>query len=192
MQEMQDAILLKLNLSQSTASFESNLTSVEPPPTLSLPTAVTAGRSFVHLLAAAVGMLTLTLTATIANILVMVIFFKHRRLRRCKNVYLVGLSVADLGVGLCMPLGMADEMLSRWAPGGVPCRLYLVVRDSLLFISLLTVLQVTSLCSPVSVPVSVCLCVCVGGMVVVWCGMCVHVSVFTRTDPVDFGFEFRK
>ena len=45
---------------------------------------------------------------------------------------------------------------------------------------------------PVSVPVSVCLCVCVGGMVVVWCGMCVHVSVFTRTDPVDFGFEFRK
>ncbi|KAL8601092.1 hypothetical protein ACOMHN_040793 [Nucella lapillus] len=102
-------------------------------------------RTYGHLFLAAMGMLTLTLTAIIANLLVIVIFFKHRRLRRCKNVYLVGLSLADLGVGLCMPLGLADEMLTTWAPASVLCRVYLVIRDSLLFISLLTVVQCSSI-----------------------------------------------
>ncbi|PVD35114.1 hypothetical protein C0Q70_06395 [Pomacea canaliculata] len=133
--------MLKFNMSPSYTLVDANATNGF---FRSVPSWTTApSRGYLHLLMAAAGMVTLTLTAVIANLLVILIFVKHRRLRRCKNVYLVGLSLADLGVGLVMPVALADEMLQDWAPSGVGCKCYLVIRDSLLFISLLSVVQVS-------------------------------------------------
>lgn len=132
--------MLKFNMSPSYTLVDANATNGF---LRSVPSWTAApSRGYLHLLMAAAGMVTLTLTAVIANLLVILIFVKHRRLRRCKNVYLVGLSLADLGVGLVMPVALADEMLQDWAPSGVGCKCYLVIRDSLLFISLLSVVQV--------------------------------------------------
>ncbi|KAK7492266.1 hypothetical protein BaRGS_00016563, partial [Batillaria attramentaria] len=132
-----------MNLTSDLSHLETNATTILPATTTTsdLSEATASRRGYAHLLAAATGMVTLTLTAIVANVLVIVIFVKHRRLRRCKNVYLVGLSLADLGVGLVMPVALADEMLQGWAPEGVMCRVYLVIRDSLLLISLLSILQ---------------------------------------------------
>ena len=48
--------------------------------------------------------------AVIGNILVFIVFFRERKLRRKINFYIISLAIADFGVGLI----------------GIPCALFLV------------------------------------------------------------------
>ncbi|KAI8790242.1 5-hydroxytryptamine receptor 1A [Biomphalaria glabrata] len=78
------------------------------------------------------------------NVVVLWMFKVKKSLRSCKNIYLASLAMADLIIGACMFLATVEQVKGRveWLPF-ISCRVYLVVRQSALYISLLSLLLIT-------------------------------------------------
>lgn len=67
-----------------------------------------------------------------------------RSLRSCKNIYLASLALADLIIGLCIFLAIFQQLKSHveWLPL-FWCRCYLILRQSALYVSLLSLVLIT-------------------------------------------------
>ncbi|XP_059147804.1 muscarinic acetylcholine receptor M3-like [Physella acuta] len=78
------------------------------------------------------------------NVIVLWMFKVKKSLRSCKNIYLASLAIADLIIGVCMFVATVQQLKGavEWLPF-VWCRFYLVVRQSALYVSLLSLLLVT-------------------------------------------------
>ena len=70
--------------------------------------------SFVEVTLLAIPMVTITVTSIVANVVILTMFVTRRGLRRTKNVNIASLAVADLLVGLCMPVVMSKDLHRSW------------------------------------------------------------------------------
>ncbi|CAL1533968.1 unnamed protein product, partial [Lymnaea stagnalis] len=79
------------------------------------------------------------------NTMVLWMFKVKKSLRSCKNIYLGSLAMADLIIGVSMFPAAVQQLKGQveWLPF-VWCRVYLVVRQSALYVSLLSLLLITA------------------------------------------------
>lgn len=86
----------------------------------------------------------LAFSTVVCNLVILWMFKVKRSLRSCKNIYLASLAVADLIIGLCMFLAIVQQLKGsiKWLPV-FSCRLYLVLRQSALYVSLLSLVLIT-------------------------------------------------
>ncbi|XP_005113193.1 uncharacterized protein LOC101858241 [Aplysia californica] len=99
-------------------------------------------RSFFEIWVSAVPMVAISLTTIVANGAILTMFLSRRGLRRCKNVYLASLALADFLVGLTMPYKMTRDLHRSW-DSGLGCRLYQTLRQSLMYVSFLSIFLIT-------------------------------------------------
>lgn len=99
--------------------------------------------NFFAIFATTVPMITLSLVTLAANGTVLVMFAVRPSLRRGKNAYIASLAIADFLIGCYMPLAALEELDVLEIYPGVGCRVYLTLRYSLLYVSLLSILFIT-------------------------------------------------
>lgn len=79
----------------------------------------------------------------LANGAILIIFCKTKSIRKCRNIYILSLAVADLFIGLSMPFSIVETLNKRWILSQSLCSMYLVLRYSLFFISILNIILLT-------------------------------------------------
>ncbi|CAI9715342.1 muscarinic acetylcholine receptor M5-like [Octopus vulgaris] len=88
--------------------------------------------------------ITLTLITLIGNGLVTIMFIRYKQLRKCKNIFIVSLAFADFLIGCTMPVYILEELGGRlWSIQGPFCRVFLMFRYSLFYISLLSIMLIS-------------------------------------------------
>ncbi|GAB1599268.1 histamine H3 receptor-like [Argonauta hians] len=86
----------------------------------------------------------LTLVTLIGNGLVIMMFIRYKQLRKCKNIFIVSLAFADFLIGCTMPVYILEGLGGRlWPMHGPFCRLFLMFRYSLFYISLLSIMLIS-------------------------------------------------
>ncbi|XP_062583976.1 histamine H3 receptor-like [Saccostrea cucullata] len=89
----------------------------------------------------------LLIVATIVNILahfvIALIFLKSRPFRQSRHYYILSVAFSDFFTGMTTPFLIVESMNSRWTLDPYLCPMFLVVRHSMMFISLLSVLLFT-------------------------------------------------
>lgn len=99
---------------------------------------------FLIMWAKAIPLVLLAVSTVTFNMLVLWMFKMKRSLRSCKNIYLASLALADLLIGLCMFLAIFQQLKTKgdWLPL-FWCRFYLILRQSALYVSLLSLVLIT-------------------------------------------------
>ena len=91
-----------------------------------------------------VPVIVLTLVTLIGNGLVIVMFVRSKQLRKCKNIYIVSLAMADFLIGCTMPIYILEEIgVPLWTLQGTLCRVFLMFKYSLFYISLLSIMLIS-------------------------------------------------
>ncbi|KAH9507626.1 hypothetical protein Btru_053288 [Bulinus truncatus] len=106
--------------------------------------ASTPRQTFIVVWLKAIPLVLLAFLTVTFNVMVLWMFKVKKSLRSCKNIYLASLAMADLIIGGCMFVAAVEQVKGRveWL-SFVSCRMYLVVRQSALYISLLSLLLIT-------------------------------------------------
>ncbi|CAG5115165.1 unnamed protein product [Candidula unifasciata] len=101
-------------------------------------------QTFLVAWARTVPLVFLAFSTVVFNLMILWMFKVKRSLRSCKNIYLASLAIADLLIGLCMFLAIVQQLKGhvKWLPM-FSCRLYLVLRQSALYVSLLSLVLIT-------------------------------------------------
>lgn len=102
------------------------------------------GKDFLIAWGKTVPLVVLAFSTVVFNLTVLWMFKVKRSLRSCKNMYLASLALADLIIGFCMFLAIIQQLKgnSHWLPW-FWCRLYLILRQSGLYVSLLSLVLIT-------------------------------------------------
>ncbi|XP_061166507.1 probable G-protein coupled receptor No18 [Saccostrea echinata] len=89
----------------------------------------------------------LLIVAIIVNILahfvIASIFLKSRPFRQSRHFYILSVALSDFFTGMTIPFLILESMNSRWTLEPYLCPVFLVIRHSMMFISLLSVLLFT-------------------------------------------------
>ncbi|XP_050396827.1 muscarinic acetylcholine receptor M5-like [Patella vulgata] len=101
------------------------------------------GKSFYLTWAQTIPLVLLTSVTLVANGAVLLMFVVTKSLRRCRNIYIASLALADFLIGCTMPVSMLENVKPPWAPQGAWCQLHLIARHSLLYVSLLSILLIS-------------------------------------------------
>ncbi|CAG5128089.1 unnamed protein product [Candidula unifasciata] len=99
---------------------------------------------FLIMWAKAIPLVFLAVSTVTFNMVVLWMFKMKKSLRSCKNIYLASLALADLLIGLCMFLAIFQQLKTKgdWLPE-FWCRFYLILRQSALYVSLLSLVLIT-------------------------------------------------
>ncbi|CAL1526381.1 unnamed protein product [Lymnaea stagnalis] len=99
-------------------------------------------RGYFQIWASAVPMVAICVVTIAANGAILSMFLSRRGLRRCKNLYFVSLAMADFLLGLLEPYKMTKDLHMTW-DSGWSCRIYQTTRQSLGYVSFLSVFLIT-------------------------------------------------
>ncbi|XP_067651915.1 tyramine receptor Ser-2-like [Haliotis asinina] len=99
--------------------------------------------SFYVIWGLSIPMVSVTFMTLMANGTVLLMFILTRVLRKCKNIYIASLAMADFLIGCTMPIAMLQDLNPNWALVGCACKLSLTFRHSLLYVSLLSILLIS-------------------------------------------------
>ncbi|XP_069113615.1 histamine H3 receptor-like [Argopecten irradians] len=92
---------------------------------------------------AAVPLIAMVVVNVLANGAIILIFIKKRCIRRCRNIYILSIAVADFLIGLSMPLSIVETLSRKWIFWPFSCWVFLMVRYSLFFISFISIILLT-------------------------------------------------
>ncbi|ESP02568.1 hypothetical protein LOTGIDRAFT_138181 [Lottia gigantea] len=99
--------------------------------------------SFVVSWVQTIPLVLVTCVTLVANGAILVMFVTTKSFRRCRNIYIASLAMADFLIGCTMPLSIMESVYYPWSPIGVACHIYLIARHSLLYVSLLSILLIS-------------------------------------------------
>nr|KAG5692998.1 hypothetical protein BaRGS_011634 [Batillaria attramentaria] len=88
-------------------------------------------------------MVTVAVVTLVANGTILTMFVLRKSLRKCKNIYIASLAAADMAIGMTVPAAALEQVEPDWVLEGFSCRVYLTLRCSLLYVSLLSILLIT-------------------------------------------------
>ena len=91
----------------------------------------------------AVPLVTLMIINVLANGAIILIFIRQKCIRRCRNIYILSIAVADFFIGLSMPFSIIETLNLRWTLWPLACWFFLMVRYSLFFISFISIILLT-------------------------------------------------
>ncbi|XP_064599438.1 5-hydroxytryptamine receptor 1A-alpha-like [Liolophura sinensis] len=93
--------------------------------------------------AVAIPLMFLVLVTVTGNGTVIVMFFRMTKLRNFKNSFIANLAIADFLVGCTEPVSVLETVRGEWPSGIVGCHVFLVVRYSLCYMSLWSILFIS-------------------------------------------------
>ncbi|KAH9509374.1 hypothetical protein Btru_045747 [Bulinus truncatus] len=99
-------------------------------------------RGYFEIWASAVPMVAICVVTIAANGAILTMFFSRRGLRRCKNMYFFSLALSEFLIGLIEPYKMSNDLHMTWNSGW-SCRVFQTVRQSLGYISFLSIFLIT-------------------------------------------------
>ncbi|KAK7478199.1 hypothetical protein BaRGS_00030560 [Batillaria attramentaria] len=99
--------------------------------------------NFFALWAVVLLMVTVAVVTLVANGTILTMFVLRKSLRKCKNIYIASLAAADMAIGMTVPAAALEQVEPDWVLEGFSCRVYLTLRCSLLYVSLLSILLIT-------------------------------------------------
>lgn len=92
---------------------------------------------------AAIPLIATVLVNLFANGAIILIYIRKRCIRRCRNIYILSIAVADFLIGLSMPLSIVETLSRKWIFWPFSCWVFLMVRYSLFFISFISIILLT-------------------------------------------------
>lgn len=80
----------------------------------------------------------------VGNILVTIVFTRHKRMRSVTNLFLVNLAIADLSVvSVCMPITLGSYVYRDWVYGDIMCKLTPFLQGTAVCVSVLSLLVIS-------------------------------------------------
>lgn len=101
------------------------------------------GESFLLLWASAVPIVALMTITVTANGIIIFMFIRTKTLQKCRNIYVMSLALADLLIGCTIPISIIETLHKQWMMNEAHCRLFLIVRYSFFFVSLLSMILIS-------------------------------------------------
>ncbi|KAK0060838.1 octopamine receptor [Biomphalaria pfeifferi] len=99
-------------------------------------------RGYFEIWASAVPMVAICVITIAANGAILTMFISRRGLRRCKNLYFFSLALSEFLIGLLEPYKLSNDLHMTW-DSGWRCRIFQTTRQSLGYISFLSVFLIT-------------------------------------------------